>query len=133
VPDSPEDNDALLRALSAAGADDVGTEADLLGKLNYQVDPNVLDGVDYTGDLEQDSKAELTAVQQGFRDRAKREQKRFEAAVDTEYWFCVCFKTRADKNAFLAAAGLKPVGDKYLDGYAVARKLGVPVEFADDE
>jgi hypothetical protein len=37
----------------------------------------------------------------------------------------VCFKSCEDKDAFLRAARLIAVGDKYLDGYAVARTLGI--------
>ena len=44
---------------------------------------------------------------------------------DTEFWCCLCFETRDQKDAFLKAAGLFDIGDKYLDGRQVARKLGI--------
>ncbi|ONF73684.1 hypothetical protein [Amycolatopsis keratiniphila] len=37
-----------------------------------------------------------------------------------------------DKDAFLAAAGLVVIGDKYLDGYATAELLGVTMPEPDD-
>jgi hypothetical protein len=84
-------------------------------------DPTV--GVVYTGDLEQDATAELTALQKGFRDRAAQEQARYWQAVDSEHWICVCFKTREAKEEFLRTFNLLQHGDKYLDGDKVARTL----------
>ncbi|ONI87357.1 hypothetical protein ALI22I_23340 [Saccharothrix sp. ALI-22-I] len=116
---------AQLQATAAVGGPT--SQADLLAQLNAEPEPDPLAGVEYTGDLAADSAAELDAVAQGFRDRTKREDERFRLATDSEYWFAVCFKTRADKEAFLAAARLMSIGDKYLDGYVVARVLGIPM------
>ena len=84
-----------------------------------------------TGDVEKDSEAELDALQKGFRDAIKREDKRFELATDSGYWFCVCFQSREQCNAFLKAMDLLEIGDKYLDGQEVAKKLGVKLPEAD--
>lgn len=81
--------------------------------------PNPLADVEYTDNIAADSAAELTALEQGYRDRAKQEGNRFRNATDSEYWFAVCFKTRAEKEAFLTEYGLLPHGDKYLDGAVV--------------
>jgi ribonuclease HI len=48
--------------------------------------------VEYTSDLPTDAHAELNAIQQGFRDRAKREEERFRLTTDSEYWFVLGFK-----------------------------------------
>lgn len=90
--------------------------------------PDPLADVDYSGDLAADSAAELTAMQAAYRQRAKTEADRFRAATDSEYWVAVCFKTREDKERFLAGAGLLDYGDKYLDGYIAAKKLGIPMD-----
>lgn len=84
-----------------------------------------------TGDPEADSAADLDAVQSGFRDRAKRESERFALATDSEYWACICFQTREQKDRFLSALGLLDLGDKYLDGQLVAERLGVELPGAD--
>lgn len=84
-----------------------------------------LAGVEYTGDLEADSKAELGALAAGWRERTSTEADRYKNTTDSEYWFALCFKTRADKEKFLAATGLMPLGDKYLDGHRAATALGV--------
>jgi len=88
--------------------------------------------VPVTGNVETDAAAELDALAQGFRQRRDQEEKRFRNATDSEYWFAVCFRTRADKDAFLAAVGaVARLGDKYIDGYALAKQLGLDPDFED--
>ncbi len=69
--------------------------------------------------------AEISALKKAFIDRSEKENARYTQAVDSEYWFCVCFQSRAQKDAFLKALGLTVYGDKYLDGARVAHKFGV--------
>ena len=80
-----------------------------------------------TGNLEEDSRRELTALEQGYRERAANEQKRFIAATDSEHWFAVSFPSRADKERFLRAIGLtgRAAPDKYMTGDQLAAALGV--------
>lgn len=89
------------------------------------VDP--LADVEYTGDLEVDAAAELVALQTAFVNRRQQEDKRFRDATDSEYWFAVCFRNRADKEKFLAAIGNLD-SDKYLDGRELARRLNIEME-----
>lgn len=84
-----------------------------------------------TGDAEVDSKADLDAVKKGFRDRLKAENKRKVDATDSEYWFCVCFQSRAQSEAFLCEIGWRKFGDKYLDGVKIAKMMGI--ELPNDE
>lgn len=90
-------------------------------------EPDPLEKVNYTGNTEEDAKAELNALQQGFKDRAKNEAQRFKQATDTEYWFAVCFSSREEKESFLKAIGLGKRGDpdKYLVGRQLAALLGI--------
>lgn len=85
--------------------------------------PDPLADVEYSGDLAADSAAEITALEQAYRDRAKGEAKRFTQATDSEFWVCVVFDDRAAKDAFLEEFTLAPLGNKYLIGSAVAKKL----------
>ncbi len=126
---SPADPNAALLAQLQSAADSAGmlSNDQVMAFLAADPEPDPLADVEYTGDLEADSRAELAELHRGFRERAAREDERFLLATDSEYWFCVCFKSRLDKDAFLAAAGLVVIGDKYLDGYATARALGVPM------
>jgi len=101
------------------------TAANLTGRTKYTPEPDPLTDVDYTGDLQEDTAREFTALEQGYRDRAKNEADRFKRATDSEYWFAVCFTSREEKNAFLDRLGLTPIGDKYLPGDAVAAALNL--------
>jgi hypothetical protein len=87
--------------------------------------PDPLAGLKSTGSVEVDSKAEVSAVLQGFKDRAKAEAKRFELATDSEYWFAVCFQSREQKEQFLRGLQMLADGDKYLDGRKLAAKMGI--------
>ena len=84
-----------------------------------------LEEIDYTGVPEIDTIAETSALLAGMKERNQAEQKRIIDATDSEYWFALCFHTRAEKEAFLKALGWIDLGDKYLDGTAVAERLGV--------
>ena len=93
-------------------------------------EPDPLEGVTYTGQLEVDALAELSALETAFKGRRKREDDRFRDATDSEYWVAVCFKTRAHKEAFLAGLpGISPIdGDKYVNGHELAHRLGINIE-----
>lgn len=95
--------------------------------------PQVFEAPEQTGDLEEDLKAELDAVQQGFRNRAKIENDRFDDVTDSEYWFAMCFKTREQKERFLKAMQWIEYGDKYLDGNKIAEQMGVDIGNSDLE
>ena len=84
-----------------------------------------LAGVKYTGDVEQDTVAELGAVEAAFRAREEREAIRMSNEIDSENWFAVVFETRAQKEEFLRRINLLDLGDKYFDGRDVADLLGV--------
>jgi len=81
--------------------------------------------VPVTGDDETDARAELDATAIAFRERRAREEKRFDRATDTEFWFAAVFHTREQKEAFLTALALLADGDKYVDGLKLAAKLGI--------
>ena len=102
-------------------------------KLKEQPNPQFvdMDSIEYTENPELDSELELDAVAKGFRERAKNETNRFALATDSEYWACICFQTREQKDAFLKALNLFNLGDKYLDGQEVAEVLGIELPEAD--
>lgn len=101
-----------------------GEKRNLVERLAPMPDP--LEGVDYSGHLEVDAARELVALESAFKQRRHREDQRFRDVTDSEYWFAVCFRSRADKEAFLAAVGGLS-GDKYLSGYELAHRLGIEV------
>ncbi len=101
--------------------------ASLLGDHPAEVADNPLDMLDYPADLEGKARAELDAVQSFIRDERKVKRDAYRVLVDHEYWLCICFQSRAQKEEFLAKAGWADLGEKYVDGLALAELLGVDV------
>lgn len=80
---------------------------------------------------EDHGKRVLSIAEQSFKARADAEAKRHLDAVDSEYWFAVCFQSREQKEQFLKLAKLFELGDKYLDGWEVAKALGIKIDRVD--
>lgn len=103
------------------GADDFDPD-DLMAE-EPDPTPDPLAGVPQTDDLAADAAAELTALEEGYRARAKAEANRFRQATDSEFWVALVFADREEKEAFLEQFNLTDLGDKYLVGRKVARRL----------
>jgi hypothetical protein len=99
--------------------------------------PDPLENVADTGSVQENAKAELAAIQTGFMQRLEKERHRTIDKFDTEYWVCTIFETREQKEAFLAALDIHiEEGDKYVDGYVLARRLKIklpdsPIDWSD--
>ena len=80
--------------------------------------------------LESECLDELGYVEKSFRERMGAENKRFKDMCDTEYWCCICFTSRAQKEEFLES--LEFDGDlKYIEGKEFARAVKRPVKTED--
>lgn len=79
-------------------------------------------------EAEETALAEVSDLLAGFKERAANETERFDDATDSEYWFCICFQTRDQKDEFLTKVGWMEIGDKYLDGMLVAEVMGIKLE-----
>lgn len=100
-----------------------GAGVGFVGGLGFaEKTPDPLAGVKYTDDLEKDCLAELSALHKAL--VSARSPEKLVEPTDSEHWFAIAFPLRDDKDSFLAEYGLRKLGDKYLDGMAVARKLG---------
>lgn len=84
-------------------------------------EPNPLENVEYTGKVEDDAVREADAVKSGFKERAAREQKRFEDATGTEFYAVICFQTEEQKEAVLDSMGIPRRGRKHFQKYIDAR------------
>lgn len=73
----------------------------------------------------EEARQEVSAALSAFRARDASERKRREKVTDSEFWFCACFASREDKEAFLKAVGLLRKADKYIDGYELAKAVRV--------
>lgn len=97
--------------------------------------PNPLLVNERTGNAETDSEAYHDAYQNSvgsLSNRMKAEDRRMRLATDSEFYCVVCFQTRAQKEYFLRQTGWDAYGDKYLDGYYVAEKMGVKFPETDE-
>ncbi len=86
------------------------------------------------------SSAEETAAQEvddmmtQIRENRKSNAERFRDIEAGEFWFCVCFQSRSQKEEFLAKfldrfnPGNASFGDKYVSGLELAALLNIPVE-----
>lgn len=117
--------DDLLGGNKAAGLDALakGVKADA-------ADP--IGAIDYANLTNEEATGrEISDVLAAFKQRAKTEQERFEAATDSEFWLGVCFQTRAQKEAFLQGVNMLQHGDKYIDGEILAKRMGIALPAAD--
>ena len=103
---------------------DEGSAGDAAGMDLEAAVPRVLDGIEHDDEQVQ-AAAELDAVAQGFRDRMGKEAERLELATNSDYWFCVCFATQAQREAFLTAVHWTDLGVRYLDGREIAKRMGL--------
>ena len=91
--------------------------------------PDPFNGIEYEGNVERDAKKEFTALEVAFKDDAKRERLAWVNAIDSEFWLTLCFRSRAQKEAFLAGLQARLEinfpGDKYCDGEILAAALGI--------
>ena len=110
---------------------DINLELNLDLSMNSdEADPDPLADVVTSDSMEADSLAEMKALKsafgsdgRSFKDIAREKRQR----EDSEYWFCVVFQSREQKEEFLRNSGLIADGDKYINGVAAAEKLGVPL------
>lgn len=111
----------------AAGVKDSITDisSTIQAALNYSPEADPLADVEYGQGIEKDCEQEASALLKGFQQRAEQERDRFMLAVDSEFWFAVCFQSREQKEMFLAFTGWLTLGDKYIDGTQLAKKLGL--------
>ncbi len=92
---------------------------------------NPLADVDYgDGDIENTDLREVAEDEEGailkaLKASEKADKKRFQVAVDSGFWFCLYFQSRAQKEAFLTAMGWLLHGDKYLNGLQIADQQGI--------
>lgn len=89
-------------------------------------EPDPLADVEYTGSIEEDSKREFTALEDGYRKRAKNEDKRYKNAMDGEFYFVACFASFEERDKFLQACGYgKNDNFKYVNGHDLADRLNL--------
>jgi hypothetical protein len=79
-------------------------------------------------DFEEESEKIVSKLENEFTRAAKKETKRFQDNVDTEFWAAIYFQSREQKDAFLKAIGANlDKEDKYVDGCRLAKVMGIEI------
>ena len=91
-----------------------------------------LKDMEATGNVEEDSKRELTEINRVFRKERREADKRFKNSTDGRFYFAVVFKNADDRKRFFQAInmGLHP-GDWWMSGYDLAKAIGVDMGLDD--
>jgi hypothetical protein len=96
----------------------------------FEDEGDPLEDVDYgSDDLEISADNEMTAIVQQIKEQKKAQQDRFRIARDPDYWCALCFQSHEQRDQFLDIIGWRDLGEKYLNGLEVARRLGVEVKW----
>ena len=78
------------------------------------------------GDIEKESLEEVNEVSE-FSKKAKAESDLFKANTDANYFTVVTFNNSGQLDEFLNKIGLTPSDKQYIDGIALAKKLGIEI------
>lgn len=89
---------------------------------------NPLDAIEYPGDAEGNATTEIGAALQAIKDEKKKLRDQYRVTTDTNYYFCVCFQSEQQKLKFLDASGWRDLGERFLDGLVVAKRLGIDID-----
>lgn len=83
-------------------------------------------------DFEEGAASDMERLHQAFRDRAAKEQKRVFDAVDSNYYFVVCFSNNEQLIEFCQTVGLNP-DEIYIDGRQFAKKINRALKTSDSD
>lgn len=86
-----------------------------LSSMQAPPDDSPFSSIEYTGDIEKDTKAELNEFQKAYRDKKRKYQKTIQGVFDSEFWFAVSFKNREECLNFLETFGFDS-SKKYFNG-----------------
>lgn len=82
---------------------------------------------DPTGDQEDNANQIMVRVEGAFIEDEGRKLDEYRTMVDPEFYVVVCFQSYEQKMDFLAKAGFADLGEKYIDGLKVAKRMGLDV------
>lgn len=81
-----------------------------------------------TPDIEADAEEELTELQKAFREKARKEKELQDKNVDTEFWSCIVFKSRQQRDEFCQLLGVSEEDSQYLNGQKLIKALQLRIE-----
>ena len=98
-------------------------------KFETLFDPNddPLAGLDLGDDQEENAVQIMGRVEGAFIEDEHEKLDAYRTMIDQDFYFIVCFQSSDQKYDFLSKAGLDVLGDLYIDGLKVAKRLGVDI------
>lgn len=94
----------------------------------YETEASPLSALEYPGDVEGNATVELETVESFIKEQRQGERERWRLLTDPDFWCCLVFQSREQRDDFLARAGWADIGPKYLNGLAVAHRLGIDID-----
>lgn len=92
---------------------------------------NPLDGLESTGNLEDDSAAEMKAIHDAMIETRRKVDRKVKHAIDGAYYMTIVWLSRDDRDAFLKAVRMdrSVYRGSFLDGYQLTRQLELDIEY----
>lgn len=81
--------------------------------------------------IEIDSQTELSDLQKSFRERAAASEKEKEKNTNSEFWSCVVFKNKEQRDRFCELLGIKEPDLQYINGQKLIKALELRIEQVD--
>jgi hypothetical protein len=102
-------------------------------KINYgngKLAPKPVHKINYPGEpnIEVDSEVELNELQVAFREKAKAEKDMQVKNTDSEFWSCVVFKTKEQRDSFLKLLNINEEDAQYINGQKLIKALELRIE-----
>lgn len=93
----------------------------------FQPQDDPLDGLEDTGDLEANADMIMSRVAEVFIEDEGRKLDEYRTMVNQDFYLVVCFQSEDQKLDFLDKAGWADLGNLYIDGIQVAKRLSLDV------
>lgn len=90
--------------------------------------PKQFQAVEYTGDVEEDIKREVKEIEAqviGLAKVSREFEGKMRVEGDDEFLLVACFQTKDERDQFVEKAGLDLRGNLYVDGWALAKSVGI--------
>jgi hypothetical protein len=76
----------------------------------------------------ENNEKQAEAIKSNFLQGITEQQKKFQQDTDMEFFICIAFQNRKQKEEFIKQKGWDKLGDKYYAGIQIAEKEGIKLE-----
>lgn len=92
---------------------------------------NPLEGLEPSGNLEDDSAAEMKAIHDAMIETRRKVDRKVKHAIDGAYYMTIVWLSVDDRDAFLKEVRMdrSVYRGSFLDGYQLTRQLGLDIEY----